>query len=122
MEICNFKDLTVWQQAVVLAEEIYTVTQLFPKEETYSLKAQMRRAAVSIASAITEGNIRRSKPEFARFVNISCGSLAELETQIILAERLDYISDEQLKILDNTIDQIRKMLFSLYSSLTKQAA
>ena len=82
------KDLDIWKLGVDLVGEIYRVTRQFPYEEIYGLTVQMRRSAVSIPSNISEGAARSSKKEFIQFLYISLGSLAELETQILIAEKL----------------------------------
>ena len=88
----NHKDLDAWKQAMELVENIYRVTASLPKEETYGLAAQLRRAAISIPSNISEGSGRRSNKEFMNFLNISLGSVAEIETQLLIAERLGYVT------------------------------
>ena len=82
----NHKDLDAWKQPMELVENIYRVTASLPKEETYGLAAQLRRAAISIPSNISEGSGRRSNREFMNFLNISLGSVAEVETQLLIAE------------------------------------
>jgi four helix bundle protein len=86
----HFKNLIVWQKAMDLVTNVYRVTEAFPKREVYSLTDQIRRAAVSIPSNIAEGQAHFSKAEFLHFLHHSNGSLAELETQILIAERLEY--------------------------------
>lgn len=120
MEIRDYRDLKVWQRAMELAQAVYVATQSMPKEESYGLTSQMRRAAVSVASNIAEGSARRSKPEFARFINIASGSLAELETQLLLAHRIGYIAEPQA--IFNHTEEIGKMLYALQRSLTEQKA
>jgi four helix bundle protein len=123
MEIKNYEDLIVWQKSMILAEEIYLVTKNFPKEEVYGLISQLRRASVSIPSNLAEGSSRRSKQEFIRFINIASGSLAELETQLMLSNRLNFVTIEKLNQLKNQTKEISKMLFALQRSLAeKQAA
>lgn len=90
--IQSYKDLKVWQEAMNLVTEIYKATKLFPREEIYGLTSQMRRAAVSIPSNIAEGHQRHTTPQFLQFLSIARGSLGELETQIMIAHRLDYIN------------------------------
>src|SRR5208282_2105738 len=90
----SFRDLDVWHLSVELAETVYRVTARFPKSELFALTAQMRRAAVSIPSNIAEGRARDSSREFLHFLAISRGSLAELDTQLELAIRLDYTDSE----------------------------
>jgi four helix bundle protein len=93
----HFKDLVVWQKAMVLAKEVIACTHNFPKHETYGLGSQLRNAAVSIPSNISEGQQRYSSPDFRHFLCISRGSLGELETQLILAKELGYITPLQLE-------------------------
>jgi len=90
-KIKSYRDLQVWQRAVELAVHIYQTTEAFPKSETYGLSNQMRRAAVSIASNIAEG-YGRSEAELARYLTMARGSLAELETQLEIAQRVGYLS------------------------------
>ena len=90
----SYRDLEVWRLGLDLVETIYRCTAEFPKSETYGLSAQMRRAAVSIPSNIAEGQARSSSKEFLHFLSIALGSLAELETQIELANRLGYMEAE----------------------------
>jgi four helix bundle protein len=90
----SFRDLDVWRLGVELAETVYRVTARFPKAELFGLTSQMRRAAVSIPSNIAEGRARNSTREFLHFLSISRGSLAELETQLELAIRLDYTDSD----------------------------
>ncbi len=91
----TFHDLRVWQKAMNLTEEIYRVTIDFPKHELYGLTSQMRRAAVSVPSNIAEGKGHRSDPEFVRFLFHARGSLLELQTQLLIAKRLQYLSEEK---------------------------
>jgi four helix bundle protein len=90
-----FANLEVWEKSVDLVSSIYKITKAFPKEELYTLTSQIRRAAISIPSNISEGRAKRSTKEFIRFVNIASGSAAELETHIVIGERLGYISTQQ---------------------------
>jgi four helix bundle protein len=89
----DHKDLGVWRVSVDLVEKIYEATRQFPKEEMFGLTAQMRRAAVSIPSNISEGAARQTGKEFMQFLFIASGSASELETQLIIAERLNYLQD-----------------------------
>jgi four helix bundle protein len=107
--------LQVWQRSITFVTEIYQLTETFPQSELYGLINQMRRAAVSIASNIAEGAGRNSKKEFHRFLSISQGSIAELETQLIISENLGYCSD--IKNLLNELDEISKMIIGLMKSL-----
>lgn len=90
-----FQNLIVWQRAMELVEEVYRLTKFLPKEETYALSDQMRRAAVSIPSNIAEGAGRKTNLDFAHFLVIARGSRYELETQILICIRLGFIKEEQ---------------------------
>lgn len=111
MGLKTHKDLEVWKKSLVLAEVIYEITKKFPKDELYGLVSQMRRAAVSVPSNIAEGAARSTKKEFVQFLHIACGSLSELETQVILSKKFSYIESIE-KILDLIIE-IRKMISGL---------
>lgn len=88
----SHRDLLAWQEAMALAEMVYRDTARFPREETYGLTSQLRRAAVSIPSNLAEGAARNSSRELAQFLGIACGSLAELETQLEIAVRLGHLA------------------------------
>jgi len=117
MTIKSFRDLFVWQTAMDLATEVYAVTRGFPRSETYGLMSQLQRAAVSIASNIAEGHGRRSTAEFLRSLMIAMGSLAELETQVMLAERLNYLDSAGASNLLEKANEIGRMVRSLHSKL-----
>src|SRR5260370_21797158 len=95
----HYKDLIAWQKAMDLVAALYDATEVFPKRETYSLTDQMRRAAVSIPSNIAEGQAHFSRREFRHFLRHASGSLAELETQILIAQRRNYLSDPKTEEL-----------------------
>src|SRR5208283_299470 len=109
----TFHDLRVWQEAMNLTEEIYRVTSGFPKHEAYGLMSQMRRAAVSVPSNIAEGKGHRSDPEFVRFLFHARGSLLELQTQLLIARRLKYLSEEKADELVCSSDGIARGLNAL---------
>mgnify|MGYP001363477556 FL=1 len=92
MTITSYRDLKVWQMSVDLAEAVYSLTQDFPKTEVYGLTAQMRRAAVSVPANIAEGHGRETTGAFIQFLRVAQGSLKELETHAIIAQRLDFMS------------------------------
>lgn len=112
----SHKDLKVWQESMNLVVEIYKITNHFPKEELYALTSQMKRSALSIPSNIAEGAGRNGKAEYCRFLYIALGSASELETQIEIAYRLNFISD--IKNLDSKILFIKNMLCKLIKSLS----
>jgi len=113
----SYRDLIVWQKSIELTQKIYLSTQQFPKEEIYGLNSQIRRAAVSIASNIAEGQARSSTGEFLQFLGIARGSLAELETQLILSEKLGYLKGKDTNALLENCSEISKLLSGLISSL-----
>ncbi len=117
----SYQELLVWQKAMDLTVAIYEATSNFPKEELFGLVSQMRRAAVSIASNIAEGEGRKSKNEFAHFIGISLGSKAELETQLILCNRINLIEETVAKPLLTDLDEIGKMLTTLRRTLKVEA-
>jgi four helix bundle protein len=90
----SYRDLEVWKKAIALAKKVYELTEKFPAKEAFGLSNQLRRGAVSVASNIAEGQARNSKKEFLYFLNICMGSLAEIETQLIIAREIGYISHE----------------------------
>ena len=110
------KDLTVWKKSMNLVILIYKVTGKFPKEELFGLTSQMRRAAVSIPSNIAEGHGRHSEKEVIRFLYISLGSASELETQILLSSKLDFLNEEDFNQLNELNNEVLKMLASLIRS------
>jgi four helix bundle protein len=113
----SYKDLIVWQKSMELVREIYFLTSKFPPSEIYGLTSQMRRAAISIPSNIAEGYCRGSRKEFTQFINIAFASGAELETQILLAESLDFVAEEKTKKIALLLEEIMKMSNSLLKKL-----
>jgi four helix bundle protein len=113
----SYKDLIVWQKAKLLAGEIYRATEVFPRSETYGLTSQMRRAAISVASNIAEGQGRLTKGEFRQFLGHSRGSLLELETQLAIALDLHYLGPSELAHLETKISEVRRLLNGLIDSL-----
>ncbi|MDL2243742.1 four helix bundle protein [Bacteroidales bacterium OttesenSCG-928-J19] len=110
------KDLIVWQKGIDLVTLVYRYTKSFPKEELFGLASQMRRASVSIPSNIAEGHGRGSDKELLRFLFIALGSASELETQLVIANNLEYITLKELEELITLNDEVRKMLASLIRS------
>jgi four helix bundle protein len=115
--IKSFKELTVWQEAMNLVEMVYQQTMNLPKMEMYGLTSQIRRAAVSIPANIAEGNGRRSRNEYLRFLSIANGSITELETHILIVERLNLITSEASEQLQNKLNTVGRLLSALRKSL-----
>lgn len=107
----NFKELIIWQKAIDFAVQTYKVSGSFPQEEKYGLTNQLRRSAVSIASNIAEGSGRNGNKEFAQFLGIATGSGYEAETQIIIANKLGFISNENSEEILNNITEIHRMMY-----------
>ncbi len=118
-EIKSFRDLIIWQRGINLVKDVYKETGNLPKEELYGLTNQIRRSAISIPSNIAEGHIRQHRAEFRQFLNIALGSLAELETQIIIARELNYISNEKSESLIDQMRYLGKMIRGLTKKLIK---
>ena len=105
----NYKELKMWQKSIELCVLIYQATQQFPGEEKFGLTSQLRKASVSIPSNIAEGAGRKSNKEFAYFLSIARGSCYETETQVIIAEKLNYIIE--MEEIFKLIEEIQKMMF-----------
>jgi four helix bundle protein len=118
-KIQSYRDLIVWQRAMALAERVYEVTRDFPKAETYGLTSQMRRAAVSIASNIAEGQGRSARKELLLFLAHARGSLAELGTQVTLSARLGILTQESERALIELATEVGRLLNALRNSLKK---
>lgn len=116
--INSFKDLRVWQKSVQLCKKIYVLSDKFPKHELYGLISQVRRAAISIPSNIAEGRCRGTKKDFIQFLRIAQGSGAELETQIIISQSLDYLNAGDAGQINDRIEEISKMLTAMIKKLT----
>ena len=118
--IRSFKDLEVWRAAMDLAEGCYEVSSTFPRDEIYGMTAQIRRAAVSIAANIAEGYGRETTPSFVNFLRVAQGSLKELETHLMLAERVRLSSTERLAPLLTRAENVSKMLRNLIRSFERR--
>jgi four helix bundle protein len=116
----HFKQLTVWRKSIDFANLVYNETDNFPKHEQFELRSQMRRAAVSVPSNIAEGQAHRSHKDFIRFLRISRGSIAELQTQAVIAGRRGYLSREQVRRIWRAADEINKMVNGLITATEKQ--
>ena len=117
MKSSDFRELKVWQKAMELTIEIYSIVNLLPPSETYVLSDQMRRAAISIPSNIAEGQGRDTMKEFNRFLSVARGSLRELSTQLEICERVHYMDQSQTSKASSLIEEIDKMLNALSKSL-----
>jgi four helix bundle protein len=113
----SYRDLLVWQKSIALCLQVYKTCETFPKSELYGLADQMKRAAVSVSSNIAEGQGRQHVKEFLQFISVANGSLAELDTQRIIAENLHFVSPDKSAYLDERITEVRKMLYALQSKL-----
>ena len=113
----NFKSLEIWKRSCRLVKKIYKATKSFPKEEMFGLTSQMRRAAVSAPSNIAEGCGRKTIPDLSRFLDMSLGSLCELETQLYISCDLDFLPKPEMENLVNETEQIRKMIASYQAKL-----
>ena len=114
----NHKELTVWQKAMELVVEVYGLVKKLPKEETYALSDQMRRAVVSIPSNIAEGNARGSEKEFLRFLSIAQGSNAEIETQLLICVQLGYLYEGEIQTALVLSEEVSKMIRGLRKAIS----
>jgi four helix bundle protein len=121
-KIRSHRDLDVWKVAIDLTDAVYVTSDRWPKEERYALTNQIRRAAVSVPSNIAEGNGRRTTKDYLRFLDMAFGSLMEVDTQVCIATRRNYITAEQESVLLTFIERIGKMLNALMSSLERKMA
>lgn len=115
----NFKNLKVWQKGMDLVKNVYKSSKNFPKEELFGLTSQIRRSAISIPSNVAEGSGRGTDNEFNRFLDIALGSSFELETQLIIAHELGFLSDEDFIDINKELDEEQKMIIGLQKSLKK---
>ncbi len=112
-----YKNLHIWIKAMELVNLIYELTKVFPKDEVFGLTNQIKKSAVSVPSNIAEGAGRNSNQQFIQFLSISNGSLLELETQLLIANNQNYISEEDLNKCLELIEDIQKMNYKLQSKL-----
>jgi four helix bundle protein len=113
MALQTHKDLKVWQESRKLITEVYALTSKFPKEEVYSLTAQIKRSGISIPSNIAEGAARNSNKEYVHFLYIALGSTTELDTQLIIAKDLNFINEKDFSDITEKLNNIGKMLSGL---------
>jgi four helix bundle protein len=117
MYIRSYKDLIVWQKAILLIKEIYIVTNTFPKSELYSLTSQIKRASLSIPANIAEGYGRNSVREYIQFYSIALGSALELETHLIIGKELTFLSKVEYERINSELEEIIKMLRAMITKL-----
>ncbi len=113
----SYRELGVWQKSVSLTKQVYLLTRDFPANELYGLTSQIRRASVSIPSNIAEGKSRRHSKEFMQFLYVALGSLGEVDTQLVLACELGFLSKDEFNRIEPNIQEIRRMLYGLIDSL-----
>ena len=118
--IADYRELNVWREALVLAESVYRSTKQFPADERFGLTAQLRRAAISVPSCIAEGNARNSTRDYLRFLSMASGSLAEIETQLVLAFRLGYLPEAENDALAAEVRAVYKLLQALKNALSRR--
>jgi four helix bundle protein len=116
-KVNSYKDLVVWQKSLTLVKLVYQLTWSFPADEKFGLVSQMRRAAVSVPSNLAEGHARNTTGEFIQFISHAEGSLAELETQVILAAELSFCSSTEVQPIQDLIEEVQKMANALRRSL-----
>ncbi len=114
----HYKELIIWQKGMDLAKTVYQLTGTFPAEEKFGLSSQMRRAAVSVPSNIAEGQARHGRREFLQFLSHASGSLAELETQLLLAENLGYYEHDRAAGIAKNIEELQRMLAAIRRKLS----
>lgn len=113
----SYRDLIVWQKAVALSLKVYKATEGFPKHELYGLASQVRRAAVSVACNIAEGQGRNSPGEFKHFLGMAKGSLVETETQLVISSKLGYITEQATKELADDSEEVSRLLNGLMKAI-----
>jgi four helix bundle protein len=114
----SYRELIVWQKGIELVFEVYKLTELFPKTELYGLSSQMRRAAVSIPANIAEGSARGHRREYCQFVRIAYASGAELETHLLIAQRLGFAAASKFARVEGVLDEVMKMANALAKKLS----
>ena len=116
----NFREYDIWKIALEIAKSIYVITKTFPPHEKFGLSAQLQRAAVSISSNIAEGAARSSEKEFTRFLEIGLGSAFEVETQLIIAQEIGYISEHDFSQIMEPVHSLQKQLHGLLESMPRK--
>ncbi|OGG20925.1 hypothetical protein A3D03_04180 [Candidatus Gottesmanbacteria bacterium RIFCSPHIGHO2_02_FULL_40_13] len=117
MTVKSYKELIVWQKAMLLVKEIYLLTEKFPQDELYGLTSQIRRAGISIPSNIAEGYLRKHRKEFVQFLSISLSSAAELETQILICKSINKFKHMNFSQIDSLLLEVMKMLYVMIEKI-----
>jgi len=112
----NYKNLKIWSSGIEIVDDVFKITETFPVEEKFGLISQLNRSSVSIPSNIAEGSSRTDK-SFSHFIDVALGSSFELETQLIIANKRNYITNEQLKTFEDKIAEFQKMAMSFQNKL-----
>jgi len=120
MIIKSYKDLEVWQKSIDIVKEVYAASKSFPKDERFGLTSQIRRSAISIPSNIAEGKSRQHINEYIQFLYIAFGSSSELNTQLLIAGELQFLSNSELCVLTEKLDHVSRMLQNLIKSLKRK--
>lgn len=119
-KIRSYKDLIVWQKAVLLVTDIYSATKQFPADERFGIVSQLNRAAVSVPANIAEGWGRKSSKNYLQFLRTSRGSLMEIETLIIISKNLNFLSSEKHEVLSGKVEEVGKILHGLIKSINEK--
>jgi four helix bundle protein len=118
-KVKSYRDLIIWRKGIELVKEVYALTREFPKHETYALANQLQRSAVSVPSNIAEGQARQHTGEFRQFLYTALGSAAEVDTQIVIAYELGYITEQEANGIEQRVIELQKMTHTLISRLPK---
>jgi four helix bundle protein len=116
----NYRELKIWQKGIQVVKVVYALTKKFPQSEVYGLSSQMQRAAVSIPSNIAEGQARQHSGEFRQFLYTALGSAAELDTQLVIAVELEYVTTGETQPIVDLLLEIRKMTYALIKKLPQK--
>ncbi len=119
MKVKSYKELNVWTKGIEIVDRVYEITEKFPKKELYALTSQMQRSAISIPSNIAEGFARGHTAEYRQFLRTALGSCAELDTQLIIAHKRNYITQTETLGLQEDLDHESRMIMNLIKSLSK---
>jgi four helix bundle protein len=122
MAVRSYRELVAWQKAMDLVESVYKTTSHFPKEELYALSLQLKRASVSVASNIAEGQGRKGTKEFLHHLSIAYGSLVETETQLMIGHRLHFMTESQLNSLLQQTEEVCRLINGLSNALRERLA